>query len=353
MSYFGELKGEVLRGIEGKNSSVPMGFDRLNRYISIRKRVYTLIFGGTGSGKTALTHEAFILNPFEWWYKFRDKTNISIRIVLFSMERSRIYTLAKWTTRKIFLDHGVIIPIPKLLGWWDTKLTPDEHDLFLMYEDYINELTSVVDIVEGAQNPTGIYKYLDEYARKSGKIEQIDEYHRVYIPNDENRIVIPIVDHLGLTKPEKGMTKKEAIDKVSEHFQKARDLYGFTPVAVSQINRDLSNPIYQKVDFIEPNLDQVKESGRPCEDSDCVISLFQPSRYKTSDPTYHVEKFINTETGGDYFRKIKILKNTYGESDIGIGMAFLGFAGMFKELPKKKDMDGFDYNSVFSGRYFR
>lgn len=353
MSHFDDLNNEANRGMEGKNSSVPMGFDRLNKYVSIKKRIYTLVFGATGTGKSAFVHEAYVLNPFEWWWKNRHRTNVTIRIALFSMERSKVYTLAKWLSRKIFVDHGVILPIPKMLGWWDTKMSKDEHDLFLMYEDYINELCEVVDIVEGGQNPTGIYKYLKNYAEANGKIEQIDEYHRIYIPNKENEIVIPIADHLGLTRPEKGMSKKEAIDKVSEHFQHARDFYGYSPVAVSQINRDISNPIYQKMDVVEPNLDQVKESGRPCEDSDCVMSIFQPSRYKTNDPSYNVDKFIKADTGGDYFRKIKVLKNTYGESDVGVGMGFLGFAGMFKELPKKKDMGSFDYDKLFSGNYFR
>lgn len=268
------------------------------------------------------------------------------------MERSKVYTLAKWTSRKIFLQEGVLIPIAKMLGWWETKMTKDEHDLVIGFSDYINELCEVVDIIEGVQNPTGIYKYLKAYAEAHGKTENIDEYHKIYIPNNENEIVIPCADHLGLSRPEKGMNKKEAIDKVSEYFQHARDFYGYSPVAVSQINRDLSNPIYQKMDSIEPNLDQVKESGRPSEDSDAVISLFQPSRYKTSDPSYEVSKFINPENGADYFRKIKILKSTYGESDVGVGMAFMGSTGAFKELPKKADMEYFNYSDLFNNSYF-
>lgn len=346
------IKKEIQRGEEGKNNSIPMGFDRLNKYVSLRKRVYTLIFGSTGSGKSAFVHDAFILNPFDWWIENKNKTPLKIKGVLFSQERSKVYTLSKWLSRKIFLDQGVMIPIPKMLGWWDTKLSLDEHDLIEMFEDYINELCEVFDIVEGPQNPTGVYKYIKNFHESRGRVEEIDAYHKIYIPNDENEIFIPINDHLGLTRPEKGMSKKEAIDKVSEHFQYARDFYGDAPVGVSQVNRDLSNPIYQKMDSFEPNLDQVKESGRPAEDSDCVISLFQPSRYKTSDPSYIVDKFINPESGGDYFRKIKILKNTYGESDLGVGMAFCGPIGAFKELPKKRDMESFDYTKLFDNSYF-
>jgi hypothetical protein len=351
MSHFEPLKDEVIRGIEGKNSGIPMGFDRLNKYVGIRKRIYTLIFGATGSGKSAFCHSAYILNPFDWWYANRHNTSIKLKFILFSMERSKIYTLAKWTSRKIFLDEGILIPIPKLLGWWDTKLTKDEHDLFLMYEDYINELCEICDIVEGGQNPTGVYKYVKNYAEKTGRIEETGEFSKVYVPNHENEIVIPIVDHFGLVKPEKSMSKKEAIDKTSEYFQWMRDFLGYTPIGVSQINRDISNPIYQKMESFEPNLDQVKESGRPAEDSDVVVSLFQPSRYKTNDVSYTVNKFISPE-GGDYFRSIKVLKNTYGESDLRIGMGFHGATGIFKELPKPKNMETFNYESLFTGQFF-
>jgi len=346
------LKQEVQRGLDGKNSGIPMGFNRLNKYVGIRKRIYTLLFGATGSGKSAFCHSAYILNPFDWWYANKNHVNIKLKFILFSMERSKVYTLAKWTSRKIFLDEGINIPIAKLLGWWDTKLTKDEHDLFLMYENYVNELMEVCDIIEGAQNPTGVYKYVKKYAEKNGVIHDVNEFEKVYTPNNENEIVIPIIDHFGLIKPERGMNKKEAIDKASEYFQWMRDFLGYTPIGVSQINRDLSNPIYQKLDSFEPNLDQVKESGRPAEDSDVVISLFQPSRYKTSDPSgYKIDKFISPE-GADCFRNIKVLKNTYGEADLRIGMGFHGSTGIFKELPKVKNMENFSYDSLFTGQYF-
>lgn len=352
MTEFDLLKKEVDNGIQGRNSGIPMGFRRLNKYIGIRKRIYTVIFGATGSGKSAFCHSAYILHPFDWWYANKNTSNVKLKFILFSMERSKVYTLAKWTSRKIFLDQGINIPIAKLLGWWETKLTKDEHDLFLMYEDYINELTAICDIIEGAQNPTGIYKYVKKYAEANGTIEDINEYDKIYHPRHPNEIVIPIVDHFGLIKMERGMSKKEAIDKTSEYFQWMRDFLGYTPIGVSQINRDLSNPIYQKMDSIEPNLDQIKESGRPAEDADVVVSLFQPSRYKTNDASYNnVSKFISPE-GADCFRSIKILKNTYGESDLRIGMGFHGSTGTFAELPKPKDMDSFDFETLFTGQFF-
>lgn len=352
MTHFEQLYEEVKNGLEGKNSSVPTGFSRFDKFVSIRKRIYSLIFGGTGSGKTAFVHCAYILNPFDWYLQNKDK-NIKLKPILFSMERSKIYTISKWLSRKIFLDEGMNIPVGKMLGWWKEKMDFDEHDLVKANQDYVNELCEFVDIYEGNRSPADIYRILKEYAEKNGKEEQVSEHKKIYIPNNENEIVLPIIDHLGLTKRTKDLfSKKDAIDKVSEHMQYFRDFHGYSPICVSQVNRDISNPIYQKMDSFEPNLDQVKESGRPAEDSDCVISLFQPSRYKTNDKSYNVQNFINPETGADCFRKISILKNSYGEADVGIGMAFMGSTGIFKELPRKKDMDNFDYNNVLNHSYF-
>lgn len=359
MTNFELLRNEIDKGIKGNNKGLPMGFDRLDRYIGLRKKIFTTVFGGTGTGKTAFVHNAYILKPFDYLQNNKN-AKFKIKVILFSMERSKIYILAKWLSRKIFVSEGILIPIPKLLGWWDTKLTKDEHDLFLCFTDYINELSEFVDIIEGTQNPTAIYKYVKDYAIKNGKFEKKDEYSTIYEPNDFNELVIPIIDHFGLTKIEKGViSKKDAIDKVSEYCQYFRDTLGYSPVGVSQINRDLSSYMTKNMLSFEPSLDHIKESGRPAEDSDVVISLFQPSRYKTEDPVYKVANFVDTSTGADYFRKLKILKNSYGEADIGCGMAFMGSTGIFKELvaPKSyKDMQDIDkqemYASIFDNSYF-
>jgi hypothetical protein len=348
---FDKLNEEIENGIKGLNNGVSMGFPRLGKYIGIRKRIMTLIFGASGSGKSAYLHSAYILNPYDE-LKRSNPNNIKFKVILFSMERSKVYILAKWLSRKIFIEEGVMISIQKMLGWWDTKLTKDEHDLILNYKDYMNELLETVDIVEGPQNPTGIYKYVKNYAEANGKFEQLSEYNKIYIPNHSNEIVIVAEDHLGLTKREKGQNKKEAIDKVSEYNQIFRDQYGYSPIPVSQLNRGLNNPIYRKLDNVEPTIDDVKESGAPGEASDVILSLFDPIRANTTDISYNVDKFVDKSTGANYFRKIKLLKSSYSEDMIGIGMAFHGATGIFKELPKKKFMDDFDYESLFNHSYF-
>lgn len=347
------LKQEVEKGLAGRNGGIPMGFDRLNRYIGIRKSMYYLVGGLTGSGKTSFIDDAFILNPVDWALSQEGRASgIKVKVWYRSMERSRTYKLAKWTSRKIFLDHGVIISVNKLLGWTD-KMNKDEHDLFLSYEDYMNKLSEIVTIIDGPENPVGIAKDLKKYALERGEIVQQDEYNKIYIPNDPNEITLVVIDHIGLLKTTRDQsTKKEAIDKMSDELRYARDFYGYSPVVVSQFNRSISNPTRIKSGDVEPQLEDFADSSSTQNDSDVCMALFDPMRYNVSDPSGYDLNKLRDEYGGKYFRSLRVIKNSYGEDDIRIGLAFLGQIGMFKELPRRKNITDLDYESVINKSFF-
>jgi len=355
MSNFEELEKEIQYGMAGRNSGIPMGFDRLNRFIGIRKRMYTLIGGMTGSGKTSFLDDAYVLNPYDWFISKENITNIKLKIIYRSMERSRIYKLAKWTSRRIFLDQGILIPMNRLLSWnKDNKLSLDEHDLFLTVKDYIDGLEEVITIIDGPENPIGIAKQLKEHALANGKIEDLDEYNKIYIENDPNTITLVIIDTMNLLKLTKDLTsKKAAIDKMSDELRHFRDFYGMSPVVVSQFNREIGNIHRLKQGDVEPQLEDFKESGQTQDDADVVITLFDPSRYASVQDKsgYKVDKFTD-EYGANYFRSLRVNKNSYGEDNIRIGMAFMGQIGLFKELPKKTKITEATYSSILDKSYF-
>ena len=314
--------------------------------------MYYLIGGLTGSGKTSFVDDAFILNPVDWYISQKGKSNIKLKIIYRSMERSRTYKLAKWVARKIFLDTGYSIPVAKLLGWND-RMSPEEYELFLSYEDYIKQVEEIVTIIDGSENPIGIAKDIKEYALENGHIEQIDQYNKRYVPDDENTITLIVVDHIGLLKATKDFpNKKDRIDKMSDELRYARDFYGFSPVVVSQFNRDISNINRIKNGDVEPQLEDFADSSQTQNDADVVMALFDPVRYKVPDPSgYDTAKLVDS-TGSKFFRSLRIIKNSYGSDDIRIGLAFHGEIGMFKELPKKKDITDTDYASVIDKSFF-
>jgi hypothetical protein len=268
------------------------------------------------------------------------------------MERSRTYKLAKWVSRKIFLDHGITVPVPKMLGWTE-KMTNDEHDLFLMYEDYMGQMEDVITIIDGPENAVGVAKELKAHALQNGRIEQIDEYNKVYVPNNENEVTIVVIDHIGLLKTTKDQpSKKEAIDKMSDELRYARDFFGYTPVAVSQFNRSISNPMRIKNGDVEPQLEDFAESSSTQNDADVVLALFDPMRYKVADPSGYDLNKLKDQFGAKYFRSLRLIKNSYGEDDVRIGLGFMGQIGMFKELPKRAEMTDADYESVTNKSFF-
>lgn len=349
---FETLREEVIKGREGKNGGIPMGFNRLNHYVGIRKSMYYLIGGLTGSGKTSFVDDAFILNPVDWYIANKDKTNIKLKIIYRSMERSRTYKLAKWVSRKIFLDHGITIPVPKLMGWND-RMTDEEFALFDSYSGYIKQVEEIVTIIDGPENPVGIAKELKEYALEHGDVVTVDKYNKKYVPHDENIITLVIIDHIGLLKAIKDYPNKKAlIDKMSDELRYARDFYGFSPVVVSQFNRDIANPARLKNGDVEPQLEDFADSSQTQNDADVVMALFDPMRYKVPDPSgYDLNKLIDS-VGTKYYRSVRVIKNSYGADDVRIGLAFHGEIGMFKELKKRKDMTDEDYASVLNKTWF-
>jgi hypothetical protein len=350
---FDILDAEVNKGLAGKNKGIPMGFDRLTNYVGIRKGMYYLIGGNTGSGKTSFIDDAFVLNPVDWALsKEGQASGVKVKVWYRSMERSRAYKMAKWMSRKIFIDQGILIPVGTLLGWKET-MTKDQHDLYLHYKDYMNELCEVVTLIDGPENPVGIAKELKAYALDRGKIEQMDEYNKIYVPDDPNEITLDVIDHIGLLKTTTAQpTKKDAIDKMSDELRYARDFYGHSPVVVSQFNRSISNPTRIKNGDVEPQLEDFADSSSTQNDADVVMGLFDPIRYKVADPSgYNLDKLVDSY-GAKYFRSIRVIKNSYGEDDIRIGMGFLGQVGMFKELKRKKDMTDADYESVVNKSWF-
>jgi hypothetical protein len=348
---FEDLKREVQAGLDGRNNGIPMGFDRLNRYIGIRKSMYTLVGGLTGSGKTSFIDDAYVLNPFDW-YIANKPPGMKLRVIYRSMERSRTYKYAKWVSRKIFLDQGVIIPVNKLLGWTE-KMSKDEHDLFLMYEDYMENMKEVITIIDGPENPIGIAKHLKEHALENGVMEDVDQYNKRYIPNNESELTIVVIDHIGLLKPTKDYpTKKQLIDKMSDELRYARDMFGYSPVIVSQFNRDISSPMRLKNGDVEPQLEDFADSSQTQNDADVVLALFDPMRYKVQDPSGYDLNKLRDEFGAKYFRSLRLIKNSYGEDDVRIGLGFLGQIGMFKELPKIKYMNENVYNEIINKTFF-
>lgn len=252
------------------------------------------------------------------------------------------------------MQHRVLIDVPTLLGWGrEGKVVNDA--LFKMVKDLeplVNAWEKHIDIIDGTMNPTGVYKYVKEYALANGTIKDWTETdgsrtiaRREYIPNDPNLITIIIQDHIGKSSGEKigdrswGPGTKPVIDKMSEyHSTEFRDFYGFTPVVISQFNRGIEDTMRRLKTAGTPLPSDFKGSSNMYEDADVAIALYNPYKLEDMDYGGYNIRAFNSDKGFNRFRAGTILKNSYGGDDVSVPFHFIGENGYMTELPPAKDI---------------
>ena len=106
MTDFSQLLKQVEDGIEGKSKWIPIGYDKLGSHIGIGQKIYTLIGGNSGTGKTGFTDCTYVLNPYKWYKENKNKTDIKFKIIYRSMERSKSFKIGKWVCAKLYEDNG-------------------------------------------------------------------------------------------------------------------------------------------------------------------------------------------------------------------------------------------------------
>lgn len=366
-STFDKLNVDIEAGIRGETQSIPIGLPKLGKYANIRKNILTLLFSTTGAGKSSML-DTMILNACESHMNSPSSFRMKPDFQLFSMERASKIRVAKWISFFVFRHEGIEIQIPKMLGWWDDKLTKKEHELILSQKDRIDTLLNdYVTIHEGAKTPNEIFKIMKDHFEDVGEydfVKTIDKktgkerQAKVYIPTNSNIVVVPAFDHGNLIKTTQALpSKKNAIDKTVEMVQGFRDLEGSAPIWISQVNRSISGVTRSKDTEQELQLEDVKESGDIVDACDIAISLFDPLKYKQSSKTgYNPEDFVDKTNGNNFFRSAQILKSSYGADNVRIPLAFNGFCGEFRELGRKSDFSEQEYreliNKVLTKSYF-
>ena len=340
-------------GLLGIHEGIPVGLERMGEYLSLKKSMLYVLGGYTGSAKTSLADELFVLNPYE--YMRRQGRTDKLRIVYWSMERKKVFKVAKWVSNKIFKDTGEIIPMKRLLGWvkQGERLSPEEARQIKAYKEYFDEMFKCVRIIDGRQNPTGIRKEIERIAEENGELTSINQFEKTYKPDDPAITWLHIFDHVGKLKCENGKNLKETIDSFSDDTSNlTRDLYGHAVVVLSQFNRDIANPFRLKQGDVEPRLEDFKNTSDLTEDADVVMTVFDPWRYKVLDAVgYDLDK-LRGNNGAKMYRSFQIIKSSYDTDNVKVGLAFQPQTGCLKELPPPDQMRESVYQAVRNNTYF-
>lgn len=354
-----DLKKAVDDGIAGKSIWVPIGFDKMGKSVGIGQKIYTVIGGMSGTGKTAFTDLAYVLQPYSWYIQHGKEQDITVRWLYFSMERSKKYKQAKWAGIRMYLKYNILISVPAILGWGQRKnhISGEVYEKLTECLDALDPVLDHVEIFENPQNPTGLYKTVFNYASYHGKFKDVEYTNKdgiirtkkEYIPNNSRLITIIIIDHIGKCKGEtiEGSfyhpQTKQLLDKMSDYCStEFRDRFGFSPVVVSQFNRGIEGVERRTRTENSPLPSDFKSTGNLYEDADIVMALYNP--YKLGDDAnlgYNIPKFVNNE-GYNRFRSCYVLKNSYGNDDIAYGYNFIGEIGYMNELPKASEITNYD-----------
>ena len=131
-STFDKLNQDIEAGIRGETQSIPIGLPKLGKYTDIRKNILTLLFSTTGAGKSSML-DTMILNACENHMNSPSTFKMKPDFQLFSMERASKIRVAKWVSFFVFRHEGVEIQIPRMLGWWNEKLS--KKDLLKLAKD--------------------------------------------------------------------------------------------------------------------------------------------------------------------------------------------------------------------------
>jgi len=329
MSRFDEVITMMDDGLKGNNRGLPHGLHRFRQLVpNIQKGTYFAIGGEPGSGKTAFTDNCFLFAPYDY---IIDKTIISLKVIYFSLEIDYKYKLLKAIGRRMFLDHGTPYGINKLLSRGKFTLPKEIRKLVDNYRGYFEQLEDILDIYDEPHSPEEIRKVLKKYVEENGKWRMDKNGNPKWYPNNPHKYVIVIVDHVGLIS---GGNKKEAIDRLSRDLIYYRNKCGIIPVVVSQFNRTISSSDRFKIERVEPQLSDFKDTASTQEDANIVLGLFNPDRYNIG--TYHNYK---TNKLTNSFRALHVLKNRDGIDNGVVGLKFQGEVGHFEEYPRPEEMN--------------
>jgi len=365
---------------------IPNQLDRMGNAFNITSSRYILVGSVAGVGKTSFVDDAFILKPFKWWTKHKDI--VYFEALYFSMERPTKFKLAKFASWKLYDEYKLQIPSDTILKLTTNKiLSKAEEKLVRDFQPWMDELFEYVDIQEGSKTIAEILSAITNMRKRlgtlyttdnlrlyiegkpterlfgktyrttkrgnipvirfrvkeGGKVYELEQNKKLFIPNKTNMICMIVLDHIGKIRLDGYSSKKEALDALDAILADTRDM-GFIVIPIAQFNRSLSDITRMKYSKgnLEPMYEDFKDTGNTVESADLVLSIFNPYKYQSWDDKGEYKGFkIKTgtvsPTGSQRFRSLHIIKNSFGVDNLTYGLKFLGESMYFSTLPKPSE----------------
>lgn len=376
MNFVSQFKA----GQAGFNRGLPTGISKLDKAINgLQKKTSIGVCAAPKCGKTTFADFAFLISP----YLYMEKMGLldDVEWIYFSGEIDRISKEFKVASFFMHYDYGIdfftfqgkeypmnqdylmgkqlyvkeVLPSGEEIQDF-IPINPDDEvrlkeiytkRIIPMFGEYDAEGNQIqkgkIIFIEEADNPTGMYKYLLNYARLHGEFKE-ERYETLndhgqkiyktriigYKENNPKKFTIVITDHVRKLVIERGFTLKQNIDKWLEYTTILRNRCLFTFINIAHSNRGIANVDRLKYagEFVYPTADDVKDSGNLAEESTILMTLFNPN-----DEKYNLERHMGIDLSAyPNYRSIHITESRYTECPAHIQLNMFGGINYFTPL---------------------
>ena len=342
------------RAESGLYNCIPWPFPRFRTFLpGIERAKYILVTSNQKVGKSKLTDFIFVYEPL---FFAMEHSNFKFKVIYFTLEMSVEAKYHEFLCHLLYRLDNIQIS-PTQLKSVDNKRPVNQKILDLLqterYQKYIKLYEDRVQYEFETSNPTGINKICRQYAEDHGTFnkipyqvmddttgEMVTRYRidpeNPYTQDDEEEYRIIIIDNAANLTTEKGMTKKETIDKMSKYAITLRDQLKYIVVLIqhqAQAQEGIDN---LKLDMVKPSTTGLAECKTTGNDVSMMIGLYSPFKYgKKEYEHYDITKLRN------YVRFLEIIEDRdYGANGNICPLFFNGAVSSWAELPKPTDTAG-------------
>lgn len=331
MGYKNQFYELIDKGREGKNIGLSIGLPKLSSYCDGYVQGTSFLLGaGSGVGKTTFALFTFIYKPLMNFLNDPDMQSRDPYWIFFALEMTPEQIYAKLVSMYIFEKYGVQLTYKEIFSRGkDTKITDENYQLLKDSEEFLDILDERIIFHDGTLNSDKYKNNVINDLKRFGEFKDED-----YFPNNPDQIIGIVVDHFSLIRASQGRSKKEEMDLTSSYSVQLRNKCRIvSPINIMQFNRDSGNQERLKQRLQDPTSSDFKDSGAIYEDSQIVLALFSPIKYKLSS----YRKYNIKELEQSYIACF-LLKSRFGTSDIVVSLGFYGDCSTYKELPKSSDI---------------
>tara|TARA_B110000858_G_scaffold140270_1_gene159229 strand:- start:9930 stop:10973 length:1044 start_codon:yes stop_codon:yes gene_type:complete len=336
MERINQLQEIHVKKKDGIKNYIPFAFPKMSSMIpGIIKGTPYIISAGTGVGKTQLTKYLAVINSIE----YAIENNVDLKILYFALEESIEEFTDSLLTYLIQKDSGVQYSVLDLQGISDNEV---DFNIVRKSQAKLEQFLDYLEIVDFIYNPTGIFKYVYNYAETRGTHVKVskegEEYYDHYVPNNPDEHIIVICDHVSLLNTEKGNSQMQTILKYSVDYSRKMftKKFNYSSVIVQQQANVGEDIAHAKANALEPRLNNLADAKSTKNDALIVLGVFDPFRHdsivvKNNFRNINLKKWA-ADHGTDALRSINIMKNRYGNSNKVILFKFNGATNNFIEL---------------------